>query len=134
MPLPHWLAVSPHAEVLQSLHGVAWNDGVLSGEERVMIGALVRRLGLSPSEDELATWLDKRSDPWMGVPRIEGSFERRFLISEAIRVAYEDGDYSPEEERRFLGWAQAWGIDPDEVASLEAEHLHAKSTRDPFKL
>ncbi len=134
MPTPHWLAISPHADVLQSLHQVAWADGVLSTPERLMIGALVRRLGLSPTEDQLAAWLDARPDPWPGIPQVEGAFERRFLLSEAIRVAYEDGDYTPDEERRITGWAQAWGIDPDEVALLEDEYLNERSTRDPFKL
>ncbi|GEM_PF-2990256 len=134
MPLPPWLAVSPHAEELTSLHQVAWADGVLSSEERVLIGALVRRLGLAPPEEGLAAWLDKRPDPWPGVPSIEGAFERRFLISEAIRVSYEDGDYTPDEERRIQAWARAWNIDPDEVALLEAEYLETRATRDPFKL
>ena len=82
MSLPHWLAVSPHAVVLQSLHQLAWTDGV--------------------------------------------------LIRDAIRVAYEDGDYSLDEKSCIQSWAQAWGIRPTELTDLEREHLEAQSSKDPF--
>ena len=128
-----WLDSSPHMDVLNSLRTIAWADGALSPDERAMITGLVRRLGLAPPDEALRAWLDERPDPWSGVPSVEGSFERHDVLGEALRVAYEDGDYSPEEQRRILTWAAAWGITTAEVAELEAEYLQERATRDPFR-
>ncbi len=133
MPLPSWLLASPHADVLESLRRLAWADGVLSPSERVQVSKLVGRLGLAPNDEELAAWLGHQPESSGEIPDVEGSFERRFLLSEAIRLAYEDGDYSEVERAHVLGWAQAWGLTPAEVKGLEEEVLAERNSRDPFR-
>jgi uncharacterized tellurite resistance protein B-like protein len=133
MSLPSWLLSTRHADVLESLRQLAWSDGVLSDSERVMIVKLVNRLGINPTNEELAAWLASATSPGTHAAMVQGSFERRYLISQAIRISYEDGEYSEVEERLILDWAAGWGIDKAEVHQIEEEILAEKANADPFR-
>ncbi len=134
MSVPPWLAVSEHVEVLSGLHAIAWADGVLASAEVKLLARLVRRLGLDPGDEAIRQWLEEPPTTRWAAPQIRGAFDRRFLLSEAMAMAREDGDYTPDERHRIHTWARAWGISDDEIAAMEAEADHeAKGSGDPFR-
>ncbi len=102
MSQPDWLRRSPHATLLRSLGLMAWADGVLVQDERDAVLALATRLGVEAGEPVLLDWLEEPPDDGGGggegeeaVPGEVDPFDRRFLLAQALRLAWGDGDCDP---------------------------------------
>jgi uncharacterized membrane protein YebE (DUF533 family) len=139
MSQPDWLRRSPHATLLRSLRLMAWADGVLVQDERDAVLALATRLGVEAGEPVLLDWLEEPPDDGGGggegeeaVPGEVDPFDRRFLLAQALRLAWGDGDCDPEERSRVERWAEAWGVGAKELAVIEAEVRAELSDPDPF--
>ena len=133
MSLPDWLAASPHAALLEALRAVAWADGDLDETEQQMVVALVARLGLQPSEGALRVWLSQPvGADAKGLVETD-RFNCVFILSQALELALADGDYSASERERIEGWATAWSITKEELATIEEEVRRALAPQDdPF--
>ena len=134
MKTPDWLSITPHASLLESLHRMAWIDGTISAEERRMLQRLVSRLGLKPLGIELHIWLEDPASSGLSVPDEADPFAQRFLLSCAIEMAYEDGEYDQSERMVVERWAAAWNIQPDEVREIEAGVIAEHGRSDGFSV
>jgi len=135
MSQPDWLAASKHADLLTCLHHMAWADGALRPVERDSVVRLVRSLGVEVSRADVIVWLMEKPTDAAMAPSTLDPFDRRFLLSQAIRLGHEDGHYDDDERARVVHWASAFGMSSAELAALEAEVLKdmGKSSADPFQ-
>ena len=127
MTEPDWIARSPHAAIIHALRTVAWADGVLDELEVIWSARLIERLGVTVDRD--------RFRHWMGTPDTDvtpdesDTFNRLFLLDEAIRLAWADGVYQPRERARIARWAKTWSVTETQLEALEAEVV--ASRREP---
>ena len=133
-----WLSASPHGSLLKSLRAIAWSDGVLEEDEQLFLERLIRKLGLSPSHHDLAHFWKKPEgttpvDADAFIPDEKDHFSRLFILSKAIEMSYEDGNYSAQEQDKIGRWAQQWGITPNDLADIEAQIKSANMDKDPFQ-
>lgn len=130
MSRPDWLLRSKHADLLISLHHMAWADDALRPVERDAIVRLVRSLGLEVERSNVVDWLMEK--PVSGGPPLDtlDPFDRRFLLSQAIRLGHADGHYDDDERARVIQWASAFGLNSEELGALEAEVLAELKGRD----
>lgn len=120
MPDPKWLSSSPHAMLIKSLRAIAWADGVLESDEKIFLERLIRGVGLVPSSHELSLfWAQGQGGGF--VPEESDPFSKRFILSKAMEMSYEDGSYSERERTHIERWAQQWAISAEELQEMEAE-------------
>ena len=117
---PKWLSSSQHATLIKSLRAVAWADGVLESDEKIFLERLIQRVGLAPSEHELGLfWSQGQGDEF--IPNESDPFSKRFILSKAMEMSFEDGSYSERERTHIERWAQQWEISAEELQEMEAE-------------
>jgi uncharacterized tellurite resistance protein B-like protein len=117
---PKWLSSSPHATLIKSLRAIAWADGVLESDEKIFLERLIQRVGLEPSGHELERfWSLGREDAF--IPNESDPFSKRFILSKAMEMSFEDGSYSERERTHIERWAKQWEISAEELEEMEAE-------------
>ena len=117
---PKWLASSPHATLIKSLRAIALADGVLESDERLFLERVIRKVGLTPSSHALSLfWEGGQGDAF--VPEETDPFSKRFILSKAMEMSFEDGSYSEVERANIERWAQLWSISAEELQEMEAE-------------
>lgn len=134
MSEPSWLLGSEHAHLLRAMHQMAWADGRLRPVERDSIVRLATSLGVGARRSELIDWLLAKPQGSADVAGELDPFDRRFLLSQAIRLASADGHYDEDERSQIVQWAGAFGFSRAELEALEAEvEREAEGGSDPFR-
>ena len=128
---PSWLSSSSHAVLLKSIRAIAWTDGVLVEQEKCFMERLIHRLGLSPSATELSLFWQKPNLDERFLAAEQDHFSRMFLLSKAIEMSHEDGEYTAQEAQTVRRWAAQWSIEVSEVEALE-ERISASHTAETF--
>jgi uncharacterized tellurite resistance protein B-like protein len=119
MDRPDWLKCSPHAPLLHALRSLAWADGVLDRAEAAAIARVAMTLEVPITCASLEAWLGEVPDE--EAPPESDTFGRLFVLSQALRLAWADGSFCPDERARINRWAQGWGITAAQLAAIEAE-------------
>ena len=126
-----WVDQSPHAPILYALRSLAWADGELAPAEVEAIARVAETLDLDFHYAELFAWLS--NPPSEPPPSEADAFGRLFVLSQALRLAWVDDEFSATERERISRWAEAWDISTEDVARLEAEVLAERTpSADPF--
>lgn len=96
-------------------------DGEIAKEEIEMIANRAVLLGISPNE--ITSWVPdpNNMDASIIVPQIKFANRRQavIFILEALRLAWQDGIYSPEEQDLILKFAQNNNISRDSLVTFE---------------
>jgi len=133
MSQPGWLTQSKHADLLTCLHQMAWADGALRPVERDSVVRLVRSLAIEVGRSDVVDWLMAKPEAAAISPETLDPFDQRFLLSQAIRLGYEDGHFDADERARVVHWASAFGMSSEELDALEAEvKREMRGSTDPF--
>jgi len=114
-----WIELSPHASLIHALRAVAWADHVVEDEEIIWASQLLERLGVEVNQEVFRHWMNTR--PPDRSPEESDTFNRLFLLDEAVRLAWADGSYDATERKRIARWARQWSVSDAKLEAIEAD-------------
>ena len=107
---------SPCIDLYRKVLHRAWNDGILTADERGMLDDISLHLCLEPDDVE-------KVESEVSSQRINSDDQQRHTFIEVLEVAWQDGFISDDEQEMLDTLAKSLGIDAEHAAQVQLEWI-----------